>query len=247
MTAGASRGSEKPLITKLEARDCLSHEEKALLGGLFNRQRDIAAGEDIVREGDRPWESTLLLEGFSGRYNLLRDGSRQITALHVTGDFVDLHAFLLKKMDHGITALTRCLVATAPHDRLRELTDRHPHLTRLLWLSTLIDGAIHRQWLVAMGRHSSVAQLAHMICELYVRLRDVGQTHDNRFRLPLTQTQMADMLGLSSIHVNRILRELREQGLMTWSSGEIAISDWDGLVRLAEFDPTYLSDMPEPR
>jgi CRP-like cAMP-binding protein len=202
---------------------------------------------DLVREGDRPTESSLLLDGFAARYKLLRNGRRQITALHIPGDFVDLHSFLLKKMDHGVVALTRCRVGLVPHSTLHEITETHLHLGRLLWLSTLIDAAIHREWLVAMGRRPALNQIAHLVCELFLRLQAVGLTQDKSFELPLTQAELGDVLGLSTVHVNRVIQQLRADGVITWSEKRIVIEDWSHLQQIAEFDPTFLNLENEPR
>ena len=235
------------LIRKLEQRDRLSDEERNVLDRAVARIREYAVDEDLVREGDRPTESTLLLDGFAARYKGLADGRRQITAIHIAGDFVDLHSFLLRRMDHGVVALSPCRTGAVPHEALREITERYPHLARLLWLSTLIDGAIHREWLVAMGRRPAVSQTAHLICELFLRLRAVGRTEGGSFRLPLTQAELGDTLGLSTVHVNRTLQELRAAGLVTWRDQIVTINDWDGLAAMAEFDPSFLHLESEPR
>jgi CRP-like cAMP-binding protein len=237
----------EPLIAKLERRDRLSREEKGVLEAAVTRVRDVRADEDILREGDRPSESTLLLEGFAARYKVLSNGRRQITALHVTGDFVDLHSFLLKPLDHGVVALTPCRLALVPHSVIEKITEQHPHLARLLWLSTLIDGAIHREWLTAMGRRSATAHMAHLICELFVRLEAVGQVHDNTIHLPITQSELGDTLGLSTVHVNRVLQELRKEGLIRLRGNALTVLDWDRLQEVAEFTPTYLNLNQEAR
>ena len=148
---------------KLERRDVLFPKERAALTAAAGAEAIFEAGSDIVREGDRPHQSTLVLSGFCTRYRLLSSGQRQITSIQIPGDFVDLHSLLLKEMDHAVGALSRCHVITFPHDRLVAITEDFPHLTRLLWLMTLIDAAIHREWLVAMGRRSASQQLAHLI------------------------------------------------------------------------------------
>ena len=230
-----------PLILKLEQRDQLSADEKRVLEGAISRVRVVAADEDIIREGDYPTESSLLLEGFAARYKVLSNGRRQITALHVTGDFVDLHSFLLKPMDHGVLALTPCRLAVVSHAAIEKITEEDPHLGRLLWLSTLIDGAIHREWLTAMGRRSAAAHMAHLICELFVRLEVVGQIQDDTIQLPITQSELGDTLGLSTVHVNRVLQELRKEGLIRLRGSAMTILDWDRLQKVAEFAPTYLN------
>jgi CRP-like cAMP-binding protein len=237
----------EPLIRKLELRDRLSEEEKRILGDIVGPPRNFGANEDIIREGDRPSESTLLLEGYTARASVLAGGERQITSIHVPGDFVDLHSFLIKTMDHGVTALTNCTVAGVTHTRLRVITETQPHLARMLWLMTLVDAAIHRRWLTAMGRQSALQHTAHLLCELYVRQREILHTGDHNFRVPLTQAKLADTLGLSHVHTNRIIRELREAGFIEWRGDRVTIRDWSGLQELAEFDPTYLSLQNEPR
>jgi CRP-like cAMP-binding protein len=235
------------LFLNLGQHDELSEKEKELLAGVMTFERHFSTGQDIVAAGSRPTYSTLLLDGLAARYKLLADGGRQITSLQVPGDFVDLHAFLLKTMDHGIVAMSPCNVLFAEHDRLRVVSEVAPHLTRLLWLDTLVDGAIHREWIVAMGRRSKKSQLAHLICELFVRLRVVKRTEGMSFQLSLSQLEMADVLGLSVVHMNRVIQSLRREGLISWVNHTVTILDWDGLRELAEFDPTYLSMANEPR
>lgn len=232
---------------KLERRDTLTADERLALIEAAGEERNFAAGADLVREGQRPQVSTLVIEGFTTRYRLLSDGQRQITAIHVPGDFVDLHSFVLKEMDHSVGALSRCRTIMFPHERLTHITEQHPHLTRVLWLMTLLDGAIHREWLVAMGRRSAPQQMAHLICELYVRLGVTGLVRDSTFTLPITQIELGDALGLSAVHVNRVLQELRTENLFTWQGHTIHILDWPRLQDRAEFDPRYLHLNSEPR
>lgn len=229
-----------PLVDKLGRRDTLSLEEQEAVARLLSPPQLIKAGTDLVREGERPGYSTLLLDGLSARYSSLATGGRQITEINVPGDFVDLHSFVMKQMDHGVMALTDCWIATAPHSALKTITETQPHLTRLLWMDTVIDGAIHRQWLIAMGRRPALAQLAHLLCELYTRLEVVKKASELRFELPLTQVQLADVLGLSAVHINRLIAELRTLGLVSWTAPSVLILSWERLSALAEFDPTYL-------
>jgi CRP-like cAMP-binding protein len=235
------------LIRKLETRDRLSDEEKDALARAVDRTASASRGQDLVVEGDRPRESTLLIDGFAGRYKILGSGKRQITAIHIAGDFVDLHSFLLKTMDHSIVALSPCKIALVPHENLRAITEKQPHLTRLLWLSTVLDGAIHRQWLVTMGRQAAKGAAAHLFVELFERLACVGETDGNSFRLPITQMELGDVLGLSAVHVNRTIQELRSDGLITWRGDVVTIENPDGLRQAAEFEPAYLNLVREPR
>jgi CRP-like cAMP-binding protein len=228
------------VVEKLRRRDIITDEEMAALDGILDPPRRAPAGTDIVAEKAVTSQSTLLLSGFSGRYSTLTDGGRQITEINVAGDFVDLHSLLMKHMDHGVVALSDCTYANAPHSRLIELTERYPHLTRLLWLDTIIDAAVHRQWLVAMGRRSGLAHLSHLLCEMYLRLQVIGHVRGTAFDLPLTQSVLGDVLGLSTVHVNRLISQLRSEGLVSWAQSRVEILDWERLAAVAEFDPTYL-------
>jgi CRP-like cAMP-binding protein len=230
-------------MRRLSSRDILKEEEKRVLETAPLRLRDVSRGVDIVSEGDRPSESCLLLSGVSARYNMLPSGRRQITAFHFPGDFVDLHSFVLHRMDHGVMAVTECGVAYVAHSFLKEITDHHPRLGRILWRDTLIDAAVHRQWLVAAGRRSAASQMAHFFCETYLRLQAVGLAAGQIFTFPITQEDLGDALGLSVVHTNRTLKDLRETGLLIWKQREITILNWDGLCQAATFDPTYL-DLP---
>jgi len=235
------------LLLNLQSHDVVTETERTLLGELVWRERRFLVDEDIVAEGSRPSYSTLLVDGFAARYKFMADGTRQITALHVAGDFVDLHAFLLKTMDHGIVAMSPCHVAFLEHSALKSISETQPHLSRLLWLDTLVDGAVHREWIVAMGRRSKKSHLAHLICELYVRLEVVRRTDGFRFHFPLTQLELADVLGISVVHLNKTLQVLRREELFTWINQMITILDWTRLQELAQFDPTYLSLNVEAR
>ena len=235
------------LLLNLQNHDLLLADEIDLLRSIVGRERTVPAGEYPVSEGTRPNVSTLLLEGFAARYKLLADGTRQITALQVPGDFVDLQAFPLTIMDHGILAMSGCRVAHVEHADLRAITITHPHLTRLLWLETLVDGAVPREWIVAMGRRSKPAHLAHLICELYIRLKKVRRTNGPSFQFPLTQTAMAGVLGVSLVHLNKTLQSLRKERAFTWEGRVITIPDWAKLQDIAGFDPGYLALSVEPR
>src|SRR5215217_7666300 len=235
------------LLKNLNARDTVTPGEVRILEQIIKNERAVPIGGDIVVQGSRPPISTLLLEGTAARYRLLEDGKRQITALHVPGDFVDLHAFMLKTMDHGVLALSPCRVAAATNIDPTTVTEQHPHLSRLLWLSTVIDGAIHREWIVAMGRRSKRAQLAHLICELYTRLAVVELVEGESFSLPLSQAEVADVVGVSLVHFNKTLQGLRRDGLVRWVDRVITILDWEELAEIAEFDGAYLNLRKEPR
>lgn len=237
---------EKHLL-KLRARDHVSAEEEAVLRALIADTRELAAKELFIRADERVDASTLLLDGWMCRYKDLSGGQRQVTELHIAGDFVDLHGFTLKRLDHNLMALTRCRVAQVPHARLRAMTEQHPHLTRLYWLTTNIDAAGHREWELSLGRRTATGRLAHILCEMRVRLELVGLAAGLRFALPLTQLDLAECTGLTPVHVNRMLKELREEGVVEVRRGMVQIHDWDQLVAIAEFNPAFLYLDREPR
>jgi CRP-like cAMP-binding protein len=206
-------------LRSLERRDSLSDDEIMVIRELPGRPAAFAAGEEFVVEGSRPKESC----------------------------FVDLHSMMLKVMDHSVVALGPCKVAFVPHEKIREITERNPHLARLFWLSTTIDGAIQRTWITCLGRRSAEQHLAHLVCELYIRLEAAGIASDFAFEFPVTQMQLGDVLGLSVVHVNRKLQELRAAGLLEWRDGKVKIRDFERLAKMSEFDPTYLSLRRESR
>lgn len=235
------------LVLRLNLRDHLSVEEQDALREAAGEIKQFTAGRDMVVQHSSPDYSLLLAQGVAARYNLLDDGGRQITTFHITGDFIDLHSFLLSRLDHGIAALTDAVAITFPHAALERITEKHPHLTRMLWLSTLLDAAIHRQWLVAMGRMSAVAHLAHLLCEQFVRAKAVGLATEDSFPFHVTQVQLADALGLSTVHANRVVQELRRRLMIEWEGDTVTIYDWKGLQRLGHFDDTFLDVEHRPR
>ena len=229
-------------IRYLQRRDSLSDRDLAKLRSIPTETAQFAPGETIVSAGRDRDRSGLMLRGMSARVHVLpgRTEQRVMTALHVPGDFMDLHAFVLAGLEHDVVSLGPSEVELIDHVHLTGITEDYPHLTRLLWMSTAIDAAIHRQWLVAANALRSSAHLAHLICELYTRLHSVGAAQDHRMSLPLLQRELANILGYSSIHINRAVRDLRDRGLLRWAGTDIEILDWPGLVRLAQFDPEYL-------
>lgn len=228
------------LELKLARRDCLSADESAALAEMAQEPFLKPAGAQLVEPGDRPEVSTLLLSGFAARYSELADGRRQYTQINCPGDFVDLHSFVMRQMDHGVLCLSPCLVSAVPHDRLRRITQDHPHLTRLLWLETVVDAAIHREWLLAMGQQTALERLALFLCEMQARLDAVGLVEDGVFDLPIRQQDLADFLGMSPVHLNRTLQILRETGWISWKGAQVRVIDRQRLIEAAEFDDTYL-------
>lgn len=228
------------LLLKLRARDSVGAHEEAVLRDAISEIREFSAGQTIVHANTPLTHSALLVEGLVSRYKDLKNGQRQILEIHVPGDYVDLHGFLLKRLEHDVGALTRVKIAFAPHDKIKRITEEEPHLTRLLWFSTLVDAAVQREKILSVGRRAALARIAHFMCELFLRLDLVGLAEEKGFALPLTQIDIAEATGLTSVHVNRMLKQLRDQELMTFRGGQVAIHDWAGLQTVAEFDPAFL-------
>ena len=228
------------LLLKLRQRDAVSPEEERALRSIITEVDEFPARKTVIKRGALLNRSILLLDGLMCRHKDLREGQRQITALHVAGDFLDLHGFTLKRLDHDVMALSACRVAYARHEDLVRLTEAHPHLTRLLWFTTNLDAAMHREWELSLGQRTGAAAAAHLFCEIHARLTIVERINGLAFELPINQSELGECLGLTVVHTNRILRELREKGLVQFSRGCVIIEDIDGLKSFAEFDPSYL-------
>jgi len=229
-----------PLIGRLERHGPLADEEKQVLRDISSRTAVYEPRQDIVPERSTPSHSSLIVSGFAVRHNHSLDGKRQITVFHVPGDFADLHSFLLQPMDDGVAALTPCTVAMVAHSDLKEITKQYPYLTRVLWHSTLIDAAVHRAWLTTLGRMEARERFAHFFCELRDRLNTMGLMQDNSYELPVTQEELGDAFGISTVHVNRVLQDLRVEGLITSRGKTLVINDWERLQQVGQYSPHYL-------
>jgi CRP-like cAMP-binding protein len=228
------------LIRKLESIAPLAPDEKAALLRLPLRLKAVAARQDVIHEGDTPSECCLVVEGFACRYNTTAEGKRQILSFHISGDIPDLQSLHIDVMDHSLGTLVPSRLAFIQHADLRSLVRSHPRLADLLWRDTLIDAAVFRQWMVGLGRRSAHGRIAHLLCELLVRLRAVELVQDYSFDLPVTQAELGDALGISNVHVNRVLQDLRGENLITWRGNALTVLDWEGLKQAGEFDPAYL-------
>jgi CRP-like cAMP-binding protein len=227
-------------VEKLRGHGALSPQDAALLEAACARQRDVPARHDLIREGDKPGPLFVILEGWACRYKTLPEGSRQITAFLMPGDFCDMHAGVLDEMDHSIATVTAARVAVVQRAELEELIDTRPAIMRAFWWAQLVDEGVLRAWIVSMGRRDSVQRVAHLMCELYVRACNIGLADTEEVELPLTQRVLGDALGLTPVHVNRVLRKLRLSGAMELESGILVISDVTKLAAIAGFDDNYL-------
>jgi CRP-like cAMP-binding protein len=228
------------LLKRLAWTEALNEREKEQLIGSISDVRSFAAREEIV-PADKPVNfSSVILDGLACREKILGSGARQITAFHISGDLCDLHTYMLKTIPDSVKAITPCRVARVSHDRLDAITSEFPRIAHLLWKSTLIDAAIYRRWLVCIGRQTALSRLCHLFCEFYLRLRVIDATDAFTCPLPLTQTDLADALGLSLVHTNKTCAQIRRRGLVTLTNRLLTIHDWDRLREIAEFDPHYL-------
>ena len=229
-----------PLLRKLSNFAALSDEECTAVADSCRDVREVGAREDVISQGDRTGGVKLLLEGFACRYKTLEDGRRQIVAYFVPGDLCDLRVFILKRMDHSIGAIAPSQVATIAPDNVLKLMHTYPALTRALWWSTLVEEAIAREWIVNVGQRNALERTAHLFCELLYRFRAVGLNQGLSCTLPLTQVELAETLGLSAVHVNRTLQELRRQKLITLDDGRLTIQNLRILEELSFFNADYL-------
>ncbi|HEX8378982.1 MAG TPA: Crp/Fnr family transcriptional regulator [Allosphingosinicella sp.] len=232
-------GPRSALITKLESVARLTQEDRSALAALGEDPRDMGARRSIIREGEKPDHVHLMVEGWAARYKLLADGTRQITAFLIPGDFCDLHVTILGAMDHSITTLTRAKVAYIPRSKMDLLTGL-PGLVKAFWWATLVDEAVLRAWIVNVGRRDAYEAVGHLICELYVRMKNIGLADDHCFELPLTQEELGDALGLTTVHVNRVLQRLRAENLIDLRRGILTIRDYRALEEASGFNANYL-------
>lgn len=230
-----------PLISKLEAFAKLSPSDRAALERLTAKsQREIAARRDLVREGDKPRSVFLLLDGWACRYKTLPDGRRQIVAFFVPGDLCDLQVFVLREMDHNVGAITTLKVAEVPREEFEALLETHPQVMRALWREEQVTLAVQREWTLNVGQRTAMERISHLFCELFLRLGAVGMTRGESCDFPLTQVDIADATGLTAVHVNRTLQELRRTGLIELQGRRLTIPDMDGLRSVAMFNDNYL-------
>lgn len=227
-------------LSKLRRRSAISPDEERAIRSLVAETRRIGPDQILIRGGEDLNVSILLIDGWLARSKDLPGGDRQVSQLHIAGDFADLHSFTLKRLDHDVSTLSDCIVGVVPHERLQELTEQHPRLARLYWFSTNVDAAITRELALSLGQRSAISRMAHLFCELHLRLGAVGKARDDGFDFPLTQRELSECLGLTVVHVNRTIQELRRRSLVELENRQLRILDKRGLEGVADFDPSYL-------
>jgi CRP-like cAMP-binding protein len=228
------------LLRKLTNLHDISGQEQAALISALTRPHSIKRGDDIVPDGSTPKYTTVMLSGTACRYKVLPNGKRHILAFQYPGDMTDLYSYVMKKLDHAVGALSDCMVAHIPHEKVAALSEQYPNLQYSFWRDTMVDASISNSWAMG-GSRNTRERVAHMLCEIVVRLSAVGLA-DVDMPLPFTVTQqdLADALGLSLVHTNKTMASLKKKNLITRSGIKLQILDWDGLQTVGHFDPTYL-------
>jgi len=228
------------LIRKLEQFTELSGSDKRALKSAASTQRRFGARTDIISEGDAPLHVNLILEGWACRYKQLNDGRRQIISLFVPGDMCDEHVDALREMDHSVATLSPVNVAEIARPMLSQMIEEHPRIRKALCWNVLVTAAIQREWTVSLGQRTATERLGHLLCELFVRLRGIGLTQGNSYALPLTQGELGEVLGLSNVHTNRTVQELRRTGLIVLKGKYLEIPNLAALQAASLFNPNYL-------
>lgn len=241
-TMGQDETDRYPLTGRFLAgrlRHAMTAEEKDIIESLVERTERFHAPTTLLRRGELADRSTLLIEGYLMR-TITENGQRFVVELHVPGDFADLHAFGLKRLDHDVVTLGETLIGHVSHERLRKVLEERPHLTRLLWCATLMDAAINREWILKLEQLPAARRVAHVFAELWHRLDMVGLGRRDGLRTPLIQADLADMCGTTAIHMNRALGQLRKEGIAEFRRGAVYVADRGRLEDYAGFDPDYL-------
>lgn len=231
---------EPALIRRLSTLADLDADDRSRIAELCENIRNVPRRSHISKEGDRPKYVHVMLSGWAARYKTLRDGSRQIVDFVIPGDFCDLHVAILSAMDHGIVALTPCTVARIGEDEIEKLTSENSRIVRAMWWSTLVDQGVLREWVLNVGRRDAYERVSHLLCELHFRMERAGLVEDGQLALPLTQEDLADATGLTSVHVNRTLQRLRSENLIEIGRGMLTLLDASALREAAGFNPAYL-------
>ncbi len=235
------------LIRKLREHSRLTAEDLATINAFSHTVRELRSNEDLIRQGDDPDVSAVVLSGMVARYHLLPDGVRQYLSFHMAGDMPDAQALFIEKMDHAVCAIGPARIASISHKELIAAFDRRPSVGFAIWRETLIDAAIFREAITNNSARTLLARMGHLFCELFYRARASGLTNGKIFAAPISLVQLGESLGMSIASVNRTLQELRASRVMDFQRGLLIVSDWEGLAELAQFNPSYLHLKKPPR
>jgi CRP-like cAMP-binding protein len=238
---GSDEQPGRYLIAKLNAFTRIAGESAEAINQMASRRIvSVDRGQDLISEGEEPRTVNLLVSGWACRYKMMEDGRRQILAFFVPGDLADLHVYILNAIDHSISAITPVKYARLAPKEFEEISDAHPKLLRALWWESLVTDSIQREWLVSIGQRDALESIAHLACELFVRLKTVGLCEGNRCDFPLTQVDIADALGMTQPHVSRTITQLNKTGVATLRRGRLEVKNLGQLKKLAVFNSNYL-------
>jgi CRP-like cAMP-binding protein len=232
------------LVRRLRTTAGITEEDLKEIGALPITVKDYPEERAVVRDGERATESCLIIDGFCARSKTIADGRRQILSLHIPGEIPDLMSLFLHVMDHDLSTLTPCRLGFIHHEALRKLHRRRPNVAEIFWRDTLIDAAMFREWIVNVGQRPAPARLAHVIVELRERLKVIGRVAGDRFDMPLTQEQIGEALGVTAVHANRVIKQLRQDGIVDFNRGRVTVLSKTKLLELADFDGRYLHQSP---
>lgn len=234
------------VIRKLASVFDLRDDEKKAIHDLPISTLALRSNQDIVKMGEQPTRCCLIVQGFACAYKLTFDGRRQILALYIPGDIPDLQSLHLKVLDINIASISSCRLGFIEHEDIRQLCESHPRLASALWRETLVQASISREWMLNIGQRNSYSRIAHLLCEILMRLKVVGLADKQTFVMPATQAELADATGMTPVHMNRSLQALRTDGLIVNTNKTITIPDWQKMVEAGEFAPFYLHLLEEP-
>ena len=232
------------LLRRLRTSAGISEDDVAEILALPITVKQHPAERAVVSDGQKSTDCCLIVEGFCVRSKTITDGKRQILSIHIPGEIPDLMSLFLHVMDHDLSTLTPCTIGFISHDALQKLHRRRPNVAEIFWRDTLIDAAMFREWIVNVGQRPAPARLAHVMAELRERLKVIGRADGNTFEMPLTQEQIADALGITAVHANRVIRQLREDGIVDLHRGRVSVLDEAKFQELADFDHRYLHQSP---
>jgi CRP-like cAMP-binding protein len=227
-------------LDRVLLRSTLSTEERDAIVALPAQAAEVEVEHDFVRVGDHLTHACLIVDGLVGRFAQIRNGNRSIVALHIPGDMADLHSVVLPHVTWALHAMTRSTILRVPHSALRDLAARHPAIATAFWRDCMVDAGMLAQWAVNIGRKDAVARVAHLLCEVATRYAAIGLSSQGRFTFPITQTNLADAVGLTPVHLNRVLKRLKDERIATKEQDSVVVHDWDRLATMGEFDATYL-------
>ncbi|MCP3390449.1 Crp/Fnr family transcriptional regulator [Bradyrhizobium sp. CCGB12] len=232
------------LVRRLRISSGISDDDVKEIESLPISVRQFPAETPVVRDGERATDCCLIVDGFSVRSKTIPSGKRQILSIHIPGEIPDLMSLFLHVMDHDLTTLTPSTLGFISHEALRALHRRRPSVAEIFWRDTLIDSAMFREWIVNVGQRSAPARLAHVLIELRDRLRVIGRVDGDSFEMPLTQEQIGEALGITAVHANRVIKQLRQEGIVEFHRGRVTVLDERKFLELADFDDRYLHQSP---